>query len=98
MLLEWQQTRKREKTMANQISQGLDSLQQCQESDHRHCKHFDDARNYYGPLHVINWMKIKKERLALGWTVDAYVKACAERGIGSAQEHEEFREKLYGIQ
>jgi hypothetical protein len=64
---------------------------------HQGCKHFDDARNYYGPLHVMNWMKIQEERNALGWTVDAYVKACAERGIGTPEEHEEFRLKLSGI-
>lgn len=84
--------------MTNNITTGLHNLQQCSKGDHSKCKHFGDSRDYYGPLAVVNWMKIKKERDAQGWSVDAYLKACAERGIGTAQDHEEFRDKLYGIQ
>lgn len=76
----------------------LDSLKQCTESDHRFCTHFGDSRDYYGPLSVVNWMKIKQERIAENWTVDGYVNDCEERGIGTQEEHEEFRQKLYGIQ
>ncbi len=78
-------------------NQGLDSLQQCPESDHRFCKHFEDSRDYYGPLSIVNWMKMKKERDALGWSVEAYIKACARCGIGTAQDHEQFELKLFGI-
>jgi hypothetical protein len=80
------------------ITYGLDNLQQCTESDHRFCTHFGDSRDYYGPLSVVNWMKIKKEREANNWTVKSYLEACAKRGIGTQGDYEEFRQKLVGIQ
>lgn len=41
------------------------------------CRHFQDGRDFYGPLHVMNWMRSDHS-----FDSDAYAAACKRLGIG----------------
>lgn len=62
-------------------------------SPHQSCHHFHDARDFYGPLHTVNWMFCSDE----SFNPDLYVEECVRLGIGSPDERQEFLDKTARI-
>lgn len=57
---------------------------------HQDCKHFNDGRDFYGPLHVMNWM-----RSDASFDSDAYAEEAKRLGIGTPGERQEFLNKTF---